>query len=490
DQSGMANNAAQADENLSPTLVNGAVNNKPVLRFNGLTNYLEVADSDSLSISGDITTFFVVNFSDFATYRAVWAKTAGNLPAPNDWYALPNSGIPRAYRGDGSTVNLGSVDGGAALRTNSYLVVGWDMAGTTLTHYLAAQPTGSGQITATLADADTSLLIGTRGDLFTKMKGDIGEILIYDRALSAAERVEVVNYLANKYNIQNLPPTVSVKLNPAGPSVSVGQTISVTATANDPDGMIASVQFLVNGGLFATATAAPFTARVALETAGAYEFTARAIDDKSASTTALAVTLNAGPASTPPLTVKSNLQLWLEADAGVTTNASGAVTAWADQSGHTNDAAQADDSLAPTLVSNGVNGKPVLRFDGMDDYLEVADSDSVSIAGDITSLFVVKMDDFATYRAVWAKTAGPNGNLPAPNDWYALPNSGIPSFLRGNGAGSAGSVNGTTALRAGVFEMAGFTAAGTAVSHLLDGHVTGTGVINALLEDGDTALKI
>src|SRR2546425_7339765 len=92
DQSGMANNAAQADENLSPTLVNGAINNRPVLRFNGLTNYLEVADSDSVSISGDITTFFVVNFSDFATYRAVWAKTAGNLPAPNDWYALPNSG--------------------------------------------------------------------------------------------------------------------------------------------------------------------------------------------------------------------------------------------------------------------------------------------------------------------------------------------------------------------------------------------------------------
>lgn len=491
DQSGNANTAAQADENLAPKLVNNAINNKPVLRFDGVNDYLGVADSASVSISGDITTFFVVKFDDFANYRAVWAKTAGNLPAPNDWYALPNSGIPRAYRGDGTAVNIGTVDGGTALRAGSYLVVGFDMAGTRLTHYLAAQPTGSGQIANTLGDSDTALLIGTRGDLFTKMKGDIGEILIYDRALSAAERIAVVDYLANKYDIQNLSPTVSVKLSPGGLNVSVGQTITVTATAKDPDGTIARVQFLVNGGLFATATAPPYTARVVLESAGAYEFTARAFDDKDAETTSAAVTLNAGPASTPALTVKGNLQLWLKADEGVTAAASGAVTAWADQSGHTNNAAQADESLAPSFVTAALNGKPVLRFDGVDDYLDVEDSDSVSIAGDITSLFVVKMDDFATYRAIWGKTAGLGASLPAPTDWYTLPGSGIPRLLRGDGTGqNLGSVDSSAALSAGVFTMAGFTAAGTAISHHLDGHVAGTGVINAVLGDGDTPLKI
>lgn len=177
DQSGKNNHAAQTDETLAPALVANALNAKPVLRFDGTDDYLEVPDSDSLSITGDITTFFVVNFDDFATFRAVWAKTAGNQPGPNDWYALPTSGLPRAYRGDGTGQNLGSVDGGSALRAKSYLVVGWDMAGTTLTHYLAAQPTGSGPLTATVGDAETSLLIGTRGDQFTKMKGDIAEIL-------------------------------------------------------------------------------------------------------------------------------------------------------------------------------------------------------------------------------------------------------------------------------------------------------------------------
>ena len=487
DSSGKGNNATQADTSLAPTLVTNVVNNKPVLRFDGVDDYLEVADSDSISISGDITTFFVVNFTDFATYRAVWAKTSVNFPAPNDWYALPNSGIPRAYRGDGTAQNLGSVDGGVALPAGTYLIAGWDMAGTNLTHYLAAQPTHSGSISATLGDADTPLRIGTRDDLFTKMKGDIAEILIYNSALSAADRAAVVEYLASKYNIRNLPPAVSVKVAPAGPNVAPGQTVTVTATATDPDGSIARVQFFVNGGLFATATAKPYTARVVLASAGAYEITAQAIDDKSALATSAAVTLNAGPATTPSLAVTNNLQLWLKADEGVTASAAGAVTAWADKSGNGNNAAQADEALAPLVVTNAVNGKAVLRFDGDDDYLEVPDSDSISIAGDITSLFVVNMTDFDTYRAVWAKTLN---NLPAPTDWYTLPSSGVPRLYRGNGMASYASSDGGAPLRAGAFELAGYTAAGTVITHHLNGRVTSTGAIGALLADGDTPLKI
>ncbi len=162
DQSGKGNNASQSVADMSPLLVNDAINGKPVLRFDGVDDFLEVADSDSVSITGDITTFFLVKFDDFATYRAVWAKTLANQPAPNDWYALPGSGIPRAYRGDGTAG--GSADGGKALTAGNYLVVGWDMAGTMLTHYLGGFASSSRMVApAAIADADTSLLIGTRG---------------------------------------------------------------------------------------------------------------------------------------------------------------------------------------------------------------------------------------------------------------------------------------------------------------------------------------
>ena len=145
------------------------------------------------------------------------------------------------------------------------------------------------------------------------------------------------------------------------------------------------------------------------------------------------------PAFAQTLTVTNGLQLWLKADAGVTAGAGGKVTAWQDQSGKGNNASQLVADMSPLLVNDAINGKPVLRFDGVDDFLEVADSDSVSITGDITTFFLVKFDDFATYRAVWAKTLA---NQPAPNDWYALPGSGIPRAYRGDGLGANGSADG------------------------------------------------
>ncbi len=206
DQSGKGNNASQTVADTSPLLVNNAINGKPVLRFDGVDDFLEVPDSDSISISGDITTFFLVKFDDFATYRAVWAKTLANQPGPNDWYTLPSSGIPRAYRGDGNGMN-GYADGGKALTAGKYLVAGWDMAGSKLTHYIGGFASGGrGVDPAVIADANTSLLIGTRDDRVTIMKGDIAEILIYNRALTAAERRAVVVYLNKKYLYGNIDP--------------------------------------------------------------------------------------------------------------------------------------------------------------------------------------------------------------------------------------------------------------------------------------------
>jgi hypothetical protein len=66
--------------------------------------------------------------------------------------------------------------------------------------------------------------------------------------------------------------------------------------------------------------------------------------------------------------VTTNLVLWLKGDAGVT--AAGAnVAEWQDQSGHARHAAQPTVGNQPMLVSNGRNGMPVLRFDGVDDFL-------------------------------------------------------------------------------------------------------------------------
>lgn len=62
------------------------------------------------------------------------------------------------------------------------------------------------------------------------------------------------------------------------------------------------------------------------------------------------------------------LLLWLKADAGVDT-LNGRVSRWHDQSGNGNDAIESHPNRQPSLVNTVLNGKPVLRFDGVDDRL-------------------------------------------------------------------------------------------------------------------------
>ena len=79
------------------------------------------------------------------------------------------------------------------------------------------------------------------------------------------------------------------------------------------------------------------------------------------------------------------------AGVGVATGGGGEVTDWADQSPNLNDAAQRTPGEEPLLVSNAINGKPVLRFDGADDYLEIPNSASLQpLSGDWTVFFVAK----------------------------------------------------------------------------------------------------
>src|SRR5216117_3842212 len=70
------------------------------------------------------------------------------------------------------------------------------------------------------------------------------------------------------------------------------------------------------------------------------------------------------------LPITNGLQLWLNADVGVTTNASGQVTAWADQSGLANNATQPTPASSPTIAINSLNGHTTLRVIGSQ-YMEV-----------------------------------------------------------------------------------------------------------------------
>ncbi len=92
--------------------------------------------------------------------------------------------------------------------------------------------------------------------------------------------------------------------------------------------------------------------------------------------------------------VTSGLRLWLKADAGIVTNASGQVSQWLDQSTNANHAIQADVAAQPKWISSGGPGmgpRPVIRFDGSSDYMNFN-----SLTNIRTVFWVIREDPAAT----------------------------------------------------------------------------------------------
>ncbi|HEX7862192.1 MAG TPA: Ig-like domain-containing protein [Verrucomicrobiae bacterium] len=494
DQSGNNNHATAPSEAEAPTL--SSLLGKPALDFDGVDDFFTVADTDSLSITNEMATFAVVRFDDFAGFRAIWGKTLEGQPRPTDYYLTSGSGIPTAFRGyttnDTQNVNAG-VSGAGRIPTNTPVVLGFQQAGATLTHYRNGSPFGSGP-SLVAADADTPLLIGTRDNFQTRMKGELAELLIYDGALSSNDLANVTQYLGAKYGLAvvqviNAAPVVQLTSPAGGTSIAAGGTVTVNATATDADGSIVRVEFFANGAPFASDTGSPYSGSVKLNTGGSVALTAVATDNRGLSTTSAVVNITVTGGETPAIPA-NGLALWLRPDRGVNTNASGAVTLWEDWSGNVNNARQVDPAKAPMLVPSALNGQPVLDFDGTDDFLEVGHSPSLIINGDITTLFVVNFDDHAFYQAVWAKTGGGGGNIPAANDYYLVPNSGIPRYYRGNPAGAIGFVDGTEAVPAGQYVIAGFGYSGITATHYLGAAENGALELDRPGGDSGTPLRI
>jgi predicted phage tail protein len=103
----------------------------------------------------------------------------------------------------------------------------------------------------------------------------------------------------------NQPPVVTLTAPVNGATFTAPATITLTASASDPEGRLSRVEFYVSGTLITSDTAAPFTLPIPNVPAGSYSFTARAVDldGLSATTAAAMVTVNAQPPPPPRLIV-------------------------------------------------------------------------------------------------------------------------------------------------------------------------------------------
>ena len=97
----------------------------------------------------------------------------------------------------------------------------------------------------------------------------------------------------------NAPPTVSLTSPANNATFTAPADITITADAQDSDGTISQVEFFEGANLIATRTTPPYSIVWTGVPAGSYSLTARATDNRGASTTsaAVGVTVNTGAAT-------------------------------------------------------------------------------------------------------------------------------------------------------------------------------------------------
>ena len=101
----------------------------------------------------------------------------------------------------------------------------------------------------------------------------------------------------------NQSPAVSLTAPVNGTQVTAPATVSLTATASDPENRMASVDFYAGSTLIARDTTAPYSASWAASAAGTYALTAVAYDADGGSSTSSAVSVTVAAAANKPPTI-------------------------------------------------------------------------------------------------------------------------------------------------------------------------------------------
>lgn len=239
-------------------------NGQLALNFGTTIHWLAAPSTPSLeSLARDIHMYAVVNFT--AGSDEIVNKVWGNLPAPFDWDPAPNENVQYGNGGNNSPAN--GIGGAIQLNTPYVLATSLGfppengLATNNFNFWVNGAVNGNGAIRpltdnpATNWDAGFPLWIGARWDLVNpRMRGQIAEILLFNRVLSDGDRAIVDNYLGVKY----FQFAITTDL-PASTTSSNGFAVTYNFVAGAGSARGYSFQWQENGTNITGATGSTYT---------------------------------------------------------------------------------------------------------------------------------------------------------------------------------------------------------------------------------------
>ena len=204
-----------------PIFKTNILNSLPIIRFDGLNDYLDVGNS--ISRSNDWTIIGVFSVDNTTSSGAVCGASDQFLDETTAWgtifvngytdvlpYVLnttPRNGSLAYVFGDDINVSEGETGAGILTASTFYIVAFTQTDGQAAVNIRLNGTTKAitliGSNTATdSAGTQYDFSIGRFGKNNSKyFDGDLASLLVYDRSLSSSEISKTENYLADKYNI-------------------------------------------------------------------------------------------------------------------------------------------------------------------------------------------------------------------------------------------------------------------------------------------------
>ncbi|MCU0660004.1 MAG: InlB B-repeat-containing protein [Candidatus Pacebacteria bacterium] len=357
----------------------------------------------------------------------------------------PNNGRLHAWNVAVSASNPGHVSSPTQLTTTEYYIGATryeNIAGNSVLSILNVNGTEVDTDNTVQNHTAQPISIGSHGTATTGLDGRIGEVVIYNRALTDSEIDDVECYLSAKWGITVTTSCSSFVVSPAVLTVAEnGGTGTFTVVLGGVTPPNSDVVFTVASSNTSEATISPsILTFTPADWNTPQTVTVTGVDDNLSSNDIAIITVSVNDAlsdsvydSLEDRTVSvtltnddafvsniptdfADLTLWLDADDSTTLYKEAACTSfaiagddvgcWKDKSGQSN---HATGTAEPTLLASQLNGKPTLDF--ASDFLEAAGNDQITPNGSYTKFVVFKYDTTAgPNNLVSSRTGNSNGH--------------------------------------------------------------------------------
>jgi hypothetical protein len=407
DSSGWSDNASQLTSAQKPFYVTNALNGLPAVQFRGL-QFMNLSKFPTVLTQAEA--FIVVEATNWSTtaynYQTLWMFGNGGLPA-NERYPFYDGSIWENF-GSSVTYQLG-VPSEPLNQYNVYEVCSqsnnWEAWINRMPLYETTNNTVLFNNPPTLGNSYYP----------NSFNGNVPEVLVFNRALTASERSTVNNYLNSKYSlVSSVPPTPTNLVATAFSPTQIGLTWSESLT-NGAATQIAIERSTASNGPFSVIAEVPdalsyVDTNLAAGTIYYYQVQAiNIIQPSPPSNIAQATTLATG-ANIP----FGNLALWLKADSGWGRSGTNVpVSWWPDQSGNGNNAQQMSGANQPLWEPGAIGNLPAIQFNGTSSYFSLPNFMNTATGGE--AFVVLKVSGANGEQALWEiggyNVGGSQGNI-------------------------------------------------------------------------------